>query len=518
MAQNDKNYKNNKRSLPILLEYATNQQWAVHHPVLERMVSIAEKHCNDAVRIDEESLLEITSVRDQRSEQTAAAVAALDVSGDTAIIHIDGVIAKYSRMVNGSSQPRGTSLETLNAQLDAALDDYRVKSIFLRIESPGGSCAGLADFADRIYEASMQKPVIAFADDLAASAAYWIGSQASRFYSCQSAFVGSIGVYSLMVDSSAAAEAEGYKVHIVRSGSNKGVGAAGVAITDENLSYVQGLIDESYEEFLIAVMRGRADRGLTDEKLRAIADGRVVKAAEAKSVGLIDGIMTLGQAFNSARPNPRKETGNHAAASAETTEINENTKQNTEQTIMDEPTTTLKTDTADKSLEPLSIVGKMAQIDPGAIAAATSAERKRITDINSALGGNPALAATMAAAIESGASVEDAKAAGFDVLQSAGDEALAEKDAELAEANKRLETIAGAGEGDIAAPGSDDAAGESATAGDDATPAAYEAAVDANIAAGKTVARSYRDATVSHPKSHAAWTAASTELRNANAS
>jgi len=450
-------------TLPILLEYATSQLWLVHYPTLERMVSLAENHCN-GVRLDAASIAGIVAARDQKAAETTAKVDALEVSGDTAVIHVDGVVAKYSRMVNGSSQPRGTSLETLNAQLDAALDDPAVKSIFLRIESPGGSGAGLADFADRVYEATTQKPVIAFADDIAASAAYWIGSQASRFYANQSAFVGSIGVYSVMVDSSAAAEKDGFKVHIIRSGANKGVGVPGTAITDENLAYVQGLIYESYEECLTSVMRGRGDRGLTEEKLRQLADGRVVKAAEAKATGLIDGIMTLSQAFNSARPNPRPSQTNPPAASAAA----ESFEQQKEQPMTD--TITTQDQAADAG---------------AATKAALAVDRKRISDITAAFSGVPALAEMMTAAIASETTLVEAKAAAYDIQQSAHAEAMAARDAELAEANKKIEAIASAGESDIKANDPPDAGQDSSTpTSDDGQASTYARVYAANVASG----------------------------------
>lgn len=484
-----------KHALPILLEYAQSQIWLVHYPTLQRMVSIAENHCN-GIQIAEADLVEITAARDQRAAERADQREKLDISGDTAIIEIDGVVAKYSRLVNGCSQPRGTSLEALNEQLDAAMEDPRVRSIFLRIESPGGSGAGLADFADRIFEASHEKPIIAFADDLAASAAYWIGSQANRFYANQSAFVGSIGVYSVLVDSSAAAESEGFKVHIVKSGANKGVGVAGVPITGEQLDMVQVLIDQSFEQFIAAVLRGRSEAGLTEKTLRPIADGRVVKADDAKAAGLIDGIMSLAQAFNSARPNPRTATS-VAAASIENeaaTAAAQQDQQDKEHQMAD------KNETKDQAAE---------------VEAATNAERERISELNAALGGNDALAETLAMSISKGHTLTEAKAAAFDTLQIAHAAEIEAKDAELTEAKNRLEAIAKAGEGDIEAAEAPDAGEEAASTSDDGKAETYQAAVDRKIADGAKPTQANRDAAVEFPKSHRAWIDRDTADRDA---
>jgi len=300
----------------MLLEYLTRHAWAVERGSLQRMVEIVTRHYRGQ-KLSTDEIAAITDARDARAAEKAAVE--MEIAGDVAVIRIDGVIAKHSRMVNGHSQPRGTSIEDLVPQLDAAVANLDVAMIFLRIESPGGSIAGLADFADRVYRAGAVKPVIAFADDLAASAAYWIGSQASRFYANQSAAVGSIGVYSLLADTSAMHEREGIQVHIVRSGPHKGVGAPGIQITDEQLGPIQDLVDADYEMFLTAITRGRGARGpdAHGKKLRELADGRLYPAAEAVRHGLIDGVMTLQSALAAKRPAVRRKdarSGSSAAA------------------------------------------------------------------------------------------------------------------------------------------------------------------------------------------------------------
>jgi signal peptide peptidase SppA len=163
---------------------------------------------------------------------------------------------------------------------------------------------GVADVADKIYRAGEQKPTTAFIDDIGASAAYWLASQANKVYANQTAFVGSIGVYTIYIDSSERAKREGFSFHIFRSGPHKGVGEPGIGISEENRSAIQSNIDAAYELFIRAILRGR--NGLNENELRQIADGRSFIGAKAKELKLVDGIATLEGVLQMPMPETRK--------------------------------------------------------------------------------------------------------------------------------------------------------------------------------------------------------------------
>jgi len=464
-------------SLPLILEYMSNQLWAVEPDTLGRMVEIIDRHVN-GIKLTSEQIEAAIGKRDDRAEENDGEVG-FDAATATAIIPISGVIAKYSRMVNGTSQPRGTSIETLNKQLAEAVDDSQVESILLRIESPGGSIAGLIDFVDNVFEASKIKPVVAFADDLACSAAYWIGSQASKFYANQSALVGSIGVYSLMMDSSGAYSKAGIKMHIIKSGENKGVGAEGIKITDKQVGVFQDIIDSYYEQFLAAIMRGRGANGPGEKQLRKLADGRVYVAAEAKSKKLIDGIATFNQVLGMDRPMTRNssiETGQWASV------INDNN--NSKEIVMDKDTKTEKVDAAAVAQE------------------AQSAERTRITAIQSALDGDD-FTEVRNKAIADGSSLTEAKAAGFDVAIKVIADNQAAAAAELATVTEKLDAIAKGGSDATAQKVND--ADAVKTNGDSADETAFIELKGKLMSSGKTEAQAITEAAKRYPESYRAY-------------
>lgn len=213
-----------------------------------------------------------------------------------AVIDISGTITK-----KGSSFSRTGATAYARRKLALAVRDTAVQAIVLRIDSPGGTVAGTGDLASDLADANKIKPVTAYIEDLGASAAYWIASQAGRVFANESALVGSIGVLTVVRDYSAIFAKAGVKIHVIKAGEFKGMGAEGTEFTDEQRAEVQRSIDETYGLFVGAISRGRR---MTEDAARALADGRIWHAAEAKKKGLIDGISTLAEAVSFARHEP----------------------------------------------------------------------------------------------------------------------------------------------------------------------------------------------------------------------
>ena len=183
-----------------------------------------------------------------------------------------------------------TATTDVRAALDDAMADPLVKSILLLIDSPGGTIAGVAELADAIHAANVQKPVVAYAEDLMASAAYWLGSQASKVYGNSTAAVGSIGVFTVLPDFSRMAKNMGVDVQVVKSAPGKGAASFGTPITEPQLADVQKLVDATHDLFVAAVARGR---GMPMDKAAALADGRVQIGQAAVESGLMDGVASL---------------------------------------------------------------------------------------------------------------------------------------------------------------------------------------------------------------------------------
>jgi signal peptide peptidase SppA len=215
-----------------------------------------------------------------------------EIVGTTAVINLDGVLQKYADFF--TMLGFGTSMAFVVDQIQRAVADDDVESILLRVDSPGGTVAGTSDLAEAVAAAAKVKTLYAYAEDCCASAAYWVGSQASKLYCNSTAMVGSIGTYMLIEDFSKLANTAGITVHVIRAGEFKGSGAVGTEITSEQLAEFQRTVDELNAHFLEGVATGRK---LSRERVKELADGRVHIGAAAKSLGLVDGVRSFAQAL-----------------------------------------------------------------------------------------------------------------------------------------------------------------------------------------------------------------------------
>ena len=224
------------------------------------------------------------------------------MSGDVAIISLDGPLMK------AESKYGGTSTVAARKAIRAAVDDPRVGAIMLHIDSPGGHVSGTMELAADVKAASKIKPTAAHADDLIASAAYWVGSSANRVTINRAGQAGSIGTVAVVHDISAAAEAEGVKVHVVSTGPDKGAFTPGAPVTDENLAYLRELVDSSNALFQESV---KENRKLDSAKMAKVSSGRVFSATESVALGLVDAIMSFEMAIaDLAKQSTAKTTGN----------------------------------------------------------------------------------------------------------------------------------------------------------------------------------------------------------------
>jgi signal peptide peptidase SppA len=212
-------------------------------------------------------------------------------SNGTAIVSIVGVMQKARDVwmeVFG-----GASTEEARDAVRTAAADPDVDALFLRIDSPGGDVAGTQELADAVYEARQAKPVAAHIEDLGASAALWVASQADMVTANESARVGSVGVVTVLADVEKALEADGITVHVVSSGEFKGL-LHEPGVSEKALDYVQGQVDDLAGVFQAAIARGR---GMGEKALAAVSDGRVYMAPRAQELGLIDAVMGRDEAF-----------------------------------------------------------------------------------------------------------------------------------------------------------------------------------------------------------------------------
>jgi len=243
--------------------------------------------------------------------QAAARQPASESKESIAIIPLHGTLMKHV-----GSMTAGTSTVRARQAVRKAEQSSDISKVMLHIDSPGGTVAGNEDLADDIARLAVKKPVYAYIEDLGASAAYWLASQATHISANTSGLVGSIGTYAVVYDQSGTAAMEGVKAHVVRAGAYKGAGVPGTEVTPEQLAEMQRTVDSLNQRFLEGVSRGRS---MKLSRVQELADGRVHIAGESLKLGLIDAVESFDQAFSRLRSESqtrRKSMSEHVTPSA----------------------------------------------------------------------------------------------------------------------------------------------------------------------------------------------------------
>jgi len=212
----------------------------------------------------------------------------LDVRDGVAHIPISGPMMKQVPSIFNWIGIKATSTEAVREELAVAVESGMVDSIVLDIDSPGGTVDGTSALAADVRAAASLKPVTAVAPDLMASAAMWVGAQASKVHVGEAATVGSIGVYSVVDDTHRKHEKAGIHTHVVSSHELKGAFVDGSQVTQAQLDDLEREMNEINDVFVSAVASGRR---MSADSVRELATGQTWIGQGAVDRGLADKVV-----------------------------------------------------------------------------------------------------------------------------------------------------------------------------------------------------------------------------------
>jgi protease-4 len=209
-------------------------------------------------------------------------------------------------------------------------DSYSVRAIVVRIESPGGSVAGVQELYEEIQKVRKEthKPVIASLGNIAASGGYYVACATQEIFSNPGTVTGSVGVIFEFANMEKLVNKIGLRFEVIKSGEYKDIGSGFRPMTEAERNLLQGVIDDVYEQFLeailntrkekierafaalpsedaestvaVAVQRGALANADAQSKLRSIADGRILSGRQAQEYGLVDTLGNLQDAIDRA--------------------------------------------------------------------------------------------------------------------------------------------------------------------------------------------------------------------------
>lgn len=214
----------------------------------------------------------------------ALIIAVLAIGGRFASQNNEGDVDHIARVViDGviTTDPRRLSI------LKDLAKDESVKAVVVSINSPGGTTAGGEELYEALAMLRVQKPVVAYVNEVGASAAYMTAISADHIFARRLSIVGSIGVLFQHVDAQKLLDIIGIDFDKVQTGPLKAEPDLDDALTGEVRASLQALVDNSFEWFVDVVAERR---NLDRSRVLELADGRIVTGRMAKDLGLIDAI------------------------------------------------------------------------------------------------------------------------------------------------------------------------------------------------------------------------------------
>lgn len=224
------------------------------------------------------------------------------MAGAVAVVPISGMIFRsenvYTRWFGA------TALSLVQSTLTKLGNDAGVAGILLNIDSPGGDAVGNGELAQQIYDLRSRKPVMAFGRGIVASAAYYIGSAASKLYLTPSTMAGSIG--SMVVHQQW--KPEDVKFTVVTYGENKASTSPYNELSDAGKSQLRQLVTAYGQQFEADVAR---NRGVSVDTVRErFGQGMTFVGQEAVNRGLADGLANSLDEVLAMFPRPSANQGN----------------------------------------------------------------------------------------------------------------------------------------------------------------------------------------------------------------
>lgn len=289
------------------------QPWAILPEYLEAIEAIA-------IRAFDADILKLVAGdgHEARIDANRIAIAAVGtrlegsrastVRNGIAVVPMLGAIFPRASMVNASTG--GTSLDTFMHDIRVAQANTDVSRIALVVDSPGGVVSSLGEAADGLR--ASEKPITAFVAGMAASAAYWLASQAGEIVVDRSASVGSIGVVAT-TSRQETPGADGRRAYeVVSSGAPM---KRPDFSTEEGRAAVQAEVDAIEAVFVADVAAGRK---VSEDKVKAdFGRGAMVSAGRAVAAGMADRIGTLEGVLGQDTGRTRQVGGRRALVAAQ---------------------------------------------------------------------------------------------------------------------------------------------------------------------------------------------------------
>lgn len=239
---------------------------------------------------DEDDDLVFASVADVAKSET------LDekVDEQVAVYYAYGEIVQSQGTGLGMSQEHQIVGEKMIKDLQDLREDDDVKAVVIRVNSPGGSAFASEQIWREVCLLKEKKPVVVSMGGMAASGGYYISCAANRIFAEPTTLTGSIGIFGMIPDVSELMTGKiGLKFDVVKTNEMSDIGTMARPFNEAESAQMQKMINRGYDLFTKRVADGR---GMAQDSVKLIAEGRVWTGEQGLNIGLVDELGNLDDA------------------------------------------------------------------------------------------------------------------------------------------------------------------------------------------------------------------------------
>ena len=214
---------------------------------------------------------------------------------NTSIRNKIAVIYANGAIVSGKGKSDEIGSATISKLIREAASNDNIKSIVIRVNSPGGSALASDIILREIKLARDKKPIVVSMGDYAASGGYYISCYADKIFASSTSITGSIGVFGILVNIEKFLNDKiGVNIDTVNTNKYSDFGSATRPLSNKEKLVLRESIDNIYNQFIYHVSNGR---GKSISYIDSIAQGRVWSGKDGLDLGLVDEIGGLDDAI-----------------------------------------------------------------------------------------------------------------------------------------------------------------------------------------------------------------------------
>jgi protease-4 len=199
---------------------------------------------------------------------------------------------------NGFDQEHAITAKEMTMDLQKLAQDDDVKAVVIRVNSPGGSAYASEQIWHEVEMLKAKKPVVVSMGGMAASGGYYISCGANKIYAEPTTLTGSIGIFGMIPDASELLTQKlGLSFDVVKTNALSDFGSMGRPFNETECRLMQAYINRGYDLFTGRVAAGR---GMAQDSVKVIAEGRVWTGEQALKIGLVDKLGNIDDAIKAA--------------------------------------------------------------------------------------------------------------------------------------------------------------------------------------------------------------------------